>query len=213
MTIVKSTVHSVLGYDMPLVIATAVVLLAWPALAGPWERLWSPGPRTGDRLPWWPSLAAASLPVGMLILFLAPLQPSPQEIAQAATPAPSGSCSPTARWISAGGLQNYNVDTEYAQLALARSSQSATAAAEQGLDAAIRAALANPPPGAARTPYITSVSEFRTAARDLADGNIIAADTVSDDAYNSFNKAIDLVSAADNPIQDAAAGCGPGNSP
>lgn len=212
-TIVESSAHDMLAYDMPLVIMTAVVLLVWPALAGPWERLWSQGPRTVGRRPWWPSLAAASLPAGMLILFLAPLQPGSQELAQAATPqAPSGGCSPAARWVFDGGLGKYDVGTAYYQLVEAQGSKSAMAAAAQRLDATIRAALANPPPGAARSVYITSMTEYRAAVQDLIAGNIIAADNEDTDATSSYLKAVNLVSAAADPIQDSA-GCNQVYSP
>jgi hypothetical protein len=53
--------HMLLADGRPVVIATAILLLAWPVLAYPWERLWSSAPRPSRHQPWWPYLAAASV--------------------------------------------------------------------------------------------------------------------------------------------------------
>jgi Zn-dependent protease with chaperone function len=69
-------IHEFLSDSRILITAATVLLLAWPLLARPWERLWSPGPRPARRQPLWPYLAAATLPAGMLVLSFASLQGS-----------------------------------------------------------------------------------------------------------------------------------------
>ena len=68
----KSAVHALAVEGRPVLITTAVVLLAWPALTVLWERLWSSEPRLGRIPPWPPYLATACLPIGLLLLSLAP---------------------------------------------------------------------------------------------------------------------------------------------
>lgn len=204
----KLSVHVELVNDLPLVIATAALLLAWPTLAGPWERLWSSGPRRDTHQPWWPSLAAASLPVGMLLLFLAPIQVSQQQLIQQAG-SQEGSfagCSPAARWLLDGGLNRSEVSTEYEQLLQADGNKSALGAAARRLDTAIQKALHDPPPGSARSVFITSMSEYRIAAQDMVADNTIAADSEISAASSSYSDAIDRVSMAAGSIQ-ASVGC------
>ena len=160
-----ATMHGLLAWDLPLVIATAVALLAWPALAAPWERLWSSGPRPGRLRPWWPYLATASLPAAMLALYLAPLPAAAQQLIQMTQPPPHGACSRAAD----------DATTEISQLFQAEGNKQAMAADGRRLDASIRAALDNPPPGAARSSYITAMTGYRTAAQELMNGNNQAA--------------------------------------
>jgi Zn-dependent protease with chaperone function len=203
----KVGLHTELGYDMPIVIATAVVLLAWPALAGLWGRLWSPGPRPGGGQPWWPSLAATALPLGVLLLFLASPPLSQQAIARAGPPVSlPGNCSPAARWFFTDGTAGDDVGTVFYQVAEAEGSRPAMAAAVQRVDAAIQAALRNPPPGTARSVYIMSMTEYRAAAQDFADGNTTAAANEELDASRLYAQAIDLVGAVASQIQNSA-GC------
>jgi Zn-dependent protease with chaperone function len=203
----RETVHALLVQGFPLAIVTAAVLLTWPVLAAPWEQLWSPWPRPALRRPWWPSLATASLPAAMLLLSLAPLQPSPQEFAQASVPAArQGSCSQAAGWMLGGGLTKYDVSAQYYQLTLAEGDKAAMAADARRLDAAIRAALDNPPQGAARSSYIKAMIDYRTAAQELMDGNTLAASNEVLDATRSYVNAVTLLGASLNPSQ-LSTGC------
>ena len=68
--------HQFLRSNQVLVIAAIIVLLLWPLLARPWDRLWSGGPGPDGRQPWRPYLAAAVVPVALLALSLAPLPAS-----------------------------------------------------------------------------------------------------------------------------------------
>jgi Zn-dependent protease with chaperone function len=194
--LMASSVHALLVQDRSVVITTALLLLAWPTLAAPWERLWSSGPGPGRHQPWWPYLAAASLPVGMLLLSLAPLpRTSPQEIFQASLPArPQGACSQVTSWLLRGGLtEPSRAATEFSQLVQARGNKRVMAADAWRVDAAIRAALDNPPPGAARPSYVEVMTDFRTATQDMQTGNIVAAGNAMDDAKSSYTKAIALI--------------------
>jgi Zn-dependent protease with chaperone function len=203
----KVGLHTELGYDMPMVIATAVVLLAWPALAGLWGRLWSPGPRPGGGQPWWPSLTAAALPAGVLLLFLASPPLSQQEIARAGTPVSlPGNCSPAARWFFTDSTAGDDVGTLFYQVVEAEGSKPAMAAAVRRVDAAIQAALRDPPPGAARPVYIMSMTEYRAAAQDFAGGDTTAAANEELDASRLCAKAVGQVGAVASQIQNSA-GC------
>jgi len=192
-------VHATLVDSRPVVIATAVVLLAWPFLAVLWERLWSSGPRPGQLQPWWPCLAAAGLPVGILLLSLAPLQAGPQKIVPASLPRttqepPQSACSQINSWVFGGGLtEPSRAATAFSQLAHARDSKRAMAADAQRVDAAIRAALDNPPPGAAQPSYDELMTDYRTATQDMQADNFAAAAGAMDDAARSYTKAIALI--------------------
>ena len=187
----KAAVHTLLAASRPVVIATTVLLLAWPALAAPWERLWSSGPRRGRHQPWWPYLAAASLPVGMLLLSLAPLQASLPGTTQEP---PQGLCPQITSWGLGGGLtEDELVSTELSQLMQAGDNKRVMAADARRLDAAIRAALDNPPPGAARSSYTEAMTDYRTAAQDMQTGNIVAASNAMNDAMSSDDKANTLI--------------------
>lgn len=113
--ILKTDVQILLSVIRPLSIATAVLLLAWPALSVAWERLWSPAPRPARHQLWWPYLVAASVPVVLLVLSLIPLAPSwatavpsghkmEQEMAQVVA-----GCSQLAGWESGPGQHDYDI--------------------------------------------------------------------------------------------------------
>jgi Zn-dependent protease with chaperone function len=196
---VRSVMYLMLVYHLPLVIATAVVLLAWPAVAAFWERLWCRGPRTGGRQPWWPSLAAASVPVGMLLLFLAPLQVSQQQFLQAgASQGSSGGCSAAEDWVLGGGeeksgpvMERYDVVTVTAE-----AGKPAVAVGVRQLDTAIRTALAYPPPGSARPVFIRSMTEYRIAGQDIVAGDTSAGENEGSAASNLYAEALGMISAA-----------------
>lgn len=99
----------------------------------------------------------AGLPASMLALYLAPLPVGAQELVRLSSP-PQGSCSHAA----------HDASTEISQLMLAEGDEQAVAADARGLDATIRVALDNPPPGAARSSYVTAMIDFRTAAQPAA---------------------------------------------
>lgn len=190
-----ASVHALLVQDRPVVITTAILLLAWPILAASWERLWSSRPAPGHHHPLWPYLATASLPVGMLLLSLAPLhQASPQEILNASLSRPQGACSQITSWLFRGGLtEPSRAATEFSQLVQARGNHRAMTADARRVGAAIRAALDNPPPGAARSAYTQLMTDYRTATRDMQTGNIVAAGKALDDAKSSYTRTITLI--------------------
>lgn len=170
---IRAATHTLLADGRPVVIATAVLLLAWPVLAYPWERLWSSAPRPSRHQPWWPYLAAASLPIGMLLVSLAPLQVS-LPAAVTAPQRPTGICAQFTSWELGGGqTSEEHVQAEVERLLLG--STSVTAAAAQQLDREIRAALDNPPPGAARSVYTKAMTGYGTALADLRAGHSTAA--------------------------------------
>ncbi len=211
-TVIRASVQALLSYDMPLIAATAVVLLVWPVAAGPWERLWSPASGRGRLQPWWPSLAAASLPVGMVLLSLVPLNATPKQFVQTLVPTTAHTtCAQTAAgWVAAGGMEKYDVADEYDQfqIVLADGSASAKTAALQRLDGQLQTALRNPPPGAARSDYITAITEFRSATQETMDGNTVAAYNEETYATNLYFEAQSLLVDAINPSNaQASLGC------
>jgi Peptidase family M48 len=180
--------HMLLADSRPIVIATAILLLAWPVLAYPWERLWSSAPRLSRRRqPWWPYLAAASLPIGMLLVSLAPLQVSLPTALPTPQP-PTGVCAQFTSWELGGGqTEEEHVQADMDQLLLGRTS--ITAATAQRLDGEIRAALDNPPPGAARSSYKEAMTGYGTAVTDLHAGNSTAATNAITNAADQALKA------------------------
>jgi hypothetical protein len=182
----REGMHELLTDSRPVVIATAVLLLAWPVLAYPWQRLWSSAPRLSRQL-WWPYLAAAILPIGMLAVSLAPLQGSLPAALQGSRPAavptprqPTGFCAKLTRWeLGRGQRAEERVEVDFEQLML---SSSITAGTAQRLDGAIRAALGTPPPGAARSSYARAMTGYKTAVSDLRAGHSTAADNAITDA-------------------------------
>jgi Zn-dependent protease with chaperone function len=183
----REATYTLLADGRPVVIATAILLLAWPVLAYPWERLWSSAPRPSRHQPWWPYLGAAALPIGILLVSLAPLRvslpttlPTPQQ--------PTGICAQFTSWeLGRGQAEEEHIQTDIDQLLLG--STSITAAAAQQLDGQIRAALDNPPPGAARSSYTKAMTGYATAVTDLRAGNSAAADNAITSAADQALKA------------------------
>ena len=150
--------HQFLRGNQVLVIAAIIVLLLWPLLARPWDRLWSGGPGPDGRQPWRPYLAAAVVPVALLALSLAPCRPvTPGTVPRRL------SCSRLLAWRSGPGFGD-KVQTE---TTLNRLLSARTAADAQNAFGALMAATAgglrHPPPDAARGGYITALTDFRTA--------------------------------------------------
>jgi Zn-dependent protease with chaperone function len=197
----KTATRELVPYGRPVVIATAAVLLAWPVLAYPWQRLWSAAPGTAPHQPWWPYLAAAILPIGMLLVSLAPLQgslPASPETLPTTLPTaqqPSGFCAQVTRWELGKGLaEEEHVQTGAEQLLLGGS---ITAAAAQHLNSEIRAALGNPPPGAARSSYTKAMTGYRTAVSDAQAGHSTAANSALTSAANQLFQTDKLLTQVD----------------
>lgn len=175
----RAATSTLLADGRPVVFATAVLLLAWPVLSYPWQRLWSSAPRQGSHQPWWPYLAAAILPVGMLVASLAPLQAS----LPTAVIAPTGNCTQLSHWVLGDGrAEEEHVGTDAIQFLIGRAT--ITAAAAQRLDGEIQAALDSPPPGAARPSFTEAMTGYRAAITDLQAGNSTAANTAVNNAIN-----------------------------
>lgn len=196
----KSMVHALAVEGRPVLIATAVVLLAWPALTAPWERLWSSRltrphtPRSGrNNPPWWPYLATACLPIGLLLLSLAPPQVNPREAVRfGLTQGPRRTCAPITDWALGGGIGRTTV-AQAAFIQLLRTMQAGDdtrviAADARLLDTEVRTVLANPPPGAARFPYTEAMTGYRTAAQEFMHGNIPAGKKTVDEATRAFSR-------------------------
>jgi Zn-dependent protease with chaperone function len=174
---IRAGAHDLLAWSRPLLIATAVALVAWPALAHPWERLCSPASRpSSPRQAWRPYLAAAILPIVLLLGFLAPLQVSPPT-AVTTTRQPAGFCGQWQNWEKGPGQKaEEKVDTQFPV-----AGSSIAAPAGQQLAGEIRIALADPPPGKARPVFTQAMTDFKAALADLRAGNGTAANTASDD--------------------------------
>ena len=204
----REGLHELLADGRPVVIATAVLLLGWPVLAYPWQRLWSSAPRL-SRQPWWPYLAAAILPIGMLVGSLAPLPASlptaslptaglPTAGLPTAVPTaqPTGFCAQSSSWELGGGQRaEERVQADFEQLML--SSTRITASTAQQLDGGIRAALGNPPPGAARSSYARAMTSYKTAVSDLRAGHGTAANSAITNATSQLLRADTLLTRQD----------------
>jgi hypothetical protein len=181
-TNVLAGTHEFLGSDRILIIAAVVLLLCWPVLARPWGRLWSaapdpdpdltPDPEPGPdrRQAWRPYLAAAAVPVALLVLSVAPLP------AAYAAPAVSlADCSRLAAWQSGPGYADkVGAETDIEKLMEARDPADGQSDFDQ-LIAITAAALQNPPPGTARSGFITAMGDFRTAGLRLGSDQVAAA--------------------------------------
>lgn len=168
---IAETVHIVLPDSRTVVIATVVLLIAWPALAEPWERLWSPGPRHRGSQRWWPYLAAATVPACLLLLSTLPLPwPNPSE------PRPSRSaCAQFDNWKGAGGLTDYDLVLTDLNVLYRLETGSKLERDLRRLDAALGPAVAHPPPWGAHSDYLKEMRDYRVAARDEQSGNLLAA--------------------------------------
>ncbi len=163
-----------------LIITAIILLLLWPLLARPWDRLWSGWPGPDERQPWRPYLAAAVLPVALLALSLAPLPASYAR--HGATPA---NCSQLLAWQGGPGFgDKVQAETDINSLLGARTP--ADAQADFGaLMAATAAGLRHPPPGAARSGFVMALTDFRTAGVDLRDSRVSAALIVTENGITA----------------------------
>jgi hypothetical protein len=153
-----------------LVTAALVLVLLWPVLALPWDRLWSSGPRGvsaapgpgAGRLPWPPYLAAAAIPAALLGASFAPL---PANFVSESRP-PSA-CAQLAAWNDGGGLRAKEGAEAATRRLLARPGPATNSRA---LIAAATAAVDDPPPGPARDSYLTAMNDLIAGARDYLAG-------------------------------------------
>ena len=194
----RLVVNGAISGGEPVVIATALVLVAWPALAAPWEWLWSSRKPSGrHQPPWWPYLATAGVPAAMLILAsLTPPAPTTQQVIDAnLTKGPASVCSTIADW-SAGGLGRSGMLTTYLvgflQALVEGDNRTVVASAARSVDAEAQVALSNPPPGAARSSYIQMVTDELTAVQDYMHGDTQAGSKELDAAWRS-NAAVNTV--------------------
>ena len=173
-----------------LIIAAIILLLLWPLLARPWDRLWSGRPGPDGRQPWWPYLGAAVVPVALLALSLSPLPTSYAR--HGATPA---SCSRLLAWRSGLGFgDKVQAETDLNRLLAARTSADARNDFS-ALMAATAAGLRRPPPGAAGGGYVTALTDFRTAGLDLRDDRVNAALVATQNGITADQKATTMLTA------------------
>lgn len=186
---IAETVHIVLPDSRTVEIATVVLLIAWPALAEPWERLWSPGPRHRESQRWWPYLAGATVPACLLLLSTLPLPwPSTSE------PVPSRSaCSQFDDWRNAGGLTDYHHVLTDRKVLFRLETGDTLERDLRRLDAALGPALAHPPPWGAHSDYLKEMRRYRVAARDLQSANLLAATNAEVAAEGPYAKASLLI--------------------
>jgi hypothetical protein len=170
--------------DRILIIAAIILLLMWPVLARPWHRLWSAGPDPDGRQPWRPYLTAAVVPAALLALSLAPLPASYAR--HDTTPA---SCSRLLAWRSGPGFgEKVQTETDLDSMLAARTPADARDALG-ALMTATAEGLRHPPPGAARSGYVTALTDFRTAGLDLRDDKVDAALLVTENGITADQKA------------------------
>jgi hypothetical protein len=182
--------HEFLLSDRILIIAAIALLLSWPVLARPWERLWSPSPDPARQQAWRPYLAAAVVPVATLILSLAPLP-----AAYARPPAPPAICSRLAAWQSGPGYADkVGAEADIDKLLGARDPVDAQSAFS-ALMTVTAEALRNPPPGTARGGYIAAMNDFRTAALRLRGNKVTAALGDVQDGITADQKATVILTA------------------
>jgi Peptidase family M48 len=186
----RAAMHVLLTYARPVVAATAVLLLAWPVLEYPWGRLWSAAPRPRRHQRWWPYLAAASLPIGMLLASLLP--PGAGLSAGLTSRQPTGACAQFTSWeLGSSQTEEEHVQADVGQLQLGTGR--ITAPAAQHLDGEIRAALDNPPPGAARSLYAEALTGYRTAVTELRAGHRATANRAINNATGQVFQAETLL--------------------
>jgi hypothetical protein len=191
-TNVLAGTHEFLGSDRILIIAAIVLLLCWPALGRPWGRLWSASPDPhldqARQRAWRPYLAAAAVPVALLVLSVAPLP------AAYARPAVSlADCSRLATWQGGPGYADkVGAETDIEKLMEARDPADGQSDFNQ-LIAITAAALQNPPPGPARSGFIAAMSDFRTAGLRLGGDQVVAALAAIQSGITSDQKATALL--------------------
>ena len=180
--------HQFLLSNQILIIAAIILILLWPLLARPWDRLWSGWLGPDGRQPWRPYLAAAVVPVALLALSLAPLPASYAR--HGATPA---SCSRLLAWRSGPGFgDKVQAETDLDKLLAARTPADARNAFD-ALMAATAEGLRHPPPDAARGGYITALTDFRTAGFDLRDNQVSAAFIATEDGITADQAATTIL--------------------
>ena len=205
-TNVLAGTHEFLGSDRILIIAVIVLLLCWPVLARPWGQLWSAGPAPGfdpgpdsargrdsgpgpeRRQAWRPYLAAAVVPVALLVLSVAPLP------AAYAAPAVSlADCSRLAAWQAGPGYADkVGAETDIEKLMEARDPADGQSDFDQ-LIAITAAALRNPPPGPARGGFMAAMSDFRAAGLRLGSDQVSAASAAIQAGITADQKATTLL--------------------
>ena len=176
-----------------LTIAALALVLLWPVLAWPWDRLWSPGSPgvsgvlghgTGQ-LPWPPYLAAAVIPAALLGASFAPLPAN-----FVAESRPPSACARLAAWNDGGGLHAKEDAEAVSRRLLA---VPGLASNSRALIAAATVALHDPPPGAARDSYLTAMNDLIAAARDYLAGRSAAGPTELASSVTANEKATRLL--------------------
>jgi hypothetical protein len=171
-----------------LIVAAIALLLVWPVLARPWERLWSPGLDPDRPRSWPPYLVAAAVPVGLLVLSFAPLP-----AAYARPYAQLASCSPLLAWQSGPGYADkVGAETDIQKLLEARDPIDAQSDFN-ALIAITSEALRNAPPGTARGGYVAAMNDFRTAGLLLGRNKVTAALAEIQDGITADQKATRLL--------------------
>ena len=174
--------HQFLLSTRILVAAEIVLLLLWPVLAGPWDRLWSSGQSLDKQLPGKLSgrqlvrlyLAAAIVPVAVLLGSFAPLPTAFPSDEQAAA---RNACAELAAWDRSGGFKvKERVDADLGNIEAAFTDNSAVGLVDNTkvLMADTAAALRNPPPGTGHGAYLAAMTDLRTYAADMLAGNAVA---------------------------------------
>lgn len=186
----------------PMIIVAAALLIAWPALALRWGRLWSSSPSPQpfpSQRSWWPCLAAAIIPVGMLYTFLIPNISTSLLVRSAATP-PSQACDQFFYWYEGDGWTEENNILDAFN---SRTVNSVGEAVKVGrrVDGAIRAALKNPPPGASnRAAFVKAMNDYESAVdayegeeTDMLNGDYLAANSMTSVFMSKTNDAESLL--------------------
>jgi len=172
-----------------LLITAVILLLGWPVLARPWDRLWSPRRSSAPYQPWRPYLAAAAVPVALLAVSFAPLSASYTGQSQA-----QDACAQLAAWDHSGGMDaKLRADSAAGQAYQAMTSPQDPAVAARTLESAAASALRDPPPGAARDSYVTAMTDLGAFARDVLAGRTAPAGTELANGLTSDEQASSLL--------------------
>jgi hypothetical protein len=182
--------HEFLRSDRILIVAAIVLLLSWPVLARPWGRLWSPVLDPDRQQEWRPYVAAAALPVALLVLSLAPL---PAAYARPAASAPV--CMHLAAWQDGPGYADkVGAEADIEKLLEAPDPVDGRSDFNQ-LIAITADALLHPPPGTARGGYIAAMNDFRTGGLRLRNNQVNAALAAIQSGITADQKATALLTA------------------
>jgi len=156
-----------------LLITAVILLLGWPVLARPWDRLWSPRRSSAQHQLWRSYLAAATVPAALLAVSFAPLPAS-----YAGQSPAHDACAQLAAWNHSGGMDaKLRADSAVGPVYKAIASPQGPAVAARALESATAAALRNPPPGTARDSYVTAMTDLGAFARDVLAGRTAPAGT------------------------------------